>query len=178
MKKVIVIRYGHRPARDQRMTTHIALIARALGADGMIMTDVADEKIESSIRNVNENWGSNFFIEMGIKWRALINKIKENNDLLIHLTMYGLRLDEDIIDEIRGFNKNVYIFVGSQKVPSIIYNLADYNISITNQPQSECGALAIFLDRLFKGKNLYLEFENAKFKIIPARHGKKVELNR
>jgi len=35
MKKVIVIRYGHRPARDQRMTTHIALIARALGADGI-----------------------------------------------------------------------------------------------------------------------------------------------
>ncbi|TFG70124.1 MAG: tRNA (cytidine(56)-2'-O)-methyltransferase, partial [Methanomassiliicoccus sp.] len=29
---IVVLRLGHRPERDQRVTTHVALTARALGA--------------------------------------------------------------------------------------------------------------------------------------------------
>ncbi|MCK4952399.1 tRNA (cytidine(56)-2'-O)-methyltransferase, partial [Candidatus Bathyarchaeota archaeon] len=71
-------------------------------------------------------------------------------------------------------NKDVLIIIGSQKVPREIYQLVDYNIAIGNQPHSEVTALAIFLDRLFKGKELKKKFENAKLKIIPQKRGKKV----
>ena len=175
MKDIIVIRAGHRPTRDFRMTTHIALISRALGASKMILTDISDEKIKNSIEKINLRWGNDFDIEMGIKWKKIIKQIKINGDLLIHLTMYGLKLENSIINKIKEFNKDVYIFVGSQKVPSEIYKLADLNIAITHQPQSECGALAIFLDRIFEGKNLYTNHQGAKMRIIPSANGKNVK---
>ncbi|MHA1269731.1 MAG: tRNA (cytidine(56)-2'-O)-methyltransferase [Candidatus Helarchaeota archaeon] len=175
MKKVIIIRYGHRIYRDSRMTTHIALISRALGANGMILTDIEDKALYETIQNINSRWGSMFYIEMGVNWKTIITQIKKNNDLLVHLTMYGLNLDKKIIKRIKNQDKNIYIFVGSQKVPSEIFNLADFNIAITNQPQSECGALAIFLDRIFERKTLNINFSNAKIRIIPTEHEKKVE---
>ncbi|MEM4910818.1 MAG: tRNA (cytidine(56)-2'-O)-methyltransferase, partial [Desulfurococcaceae archaeon] len=45
--KIYVLRYGHRPARDRRITTHVALVARAFGAHGFILADVYDEKVIS-----------------------------------------------------------------------------------------------------------------------------------
>jgi predicted SpoU family rRNA methylase len=33
---VVILRIGHRPERDQRVTTHVGLTARALGAQGMV----------------------------------------------------------------------------------------------------------------------------------------------
>jgi len=46
MVKVVVLRWGHRPQRDVRLTTHVALIARAFGADGIILSDTEDKKIK------------------------------------------------------------------------------------------------------------------------------------
>ncbi|MCC6052717.1 MAG: tRNA (cytidine(56)-2'-O)-methyltransferase, partial [Desulfurococcaceae archaeon] len=43
MRKIYVLRYGHRPERDKRVTTHVALVARAFGASGFILGDVVDE---------------------------------------------------------------------------------------------------------------------------------------
>ena len=45
--------------------------------------------------------------------------------------------------------KNIIFVVGGAKVPEIIYKLSKYNISVTNQPHSEAGALAVALDRVF-----------------------------
>jgi tRNA (cytidine56-2'-O)-methyltransferase len=156
------------------MSTHIALIGRALGADGMILTNYTSEKVQKTIGEVNTRWGGDFFVKMGIDWRDVLKKIDHRNDLLVHLTMYGLRLDQEIVNSIQTSSKTIYVFLGSQKVPAEIYDEADYNIAISNQPQSECGALAIFLDRLFEGKTLYQEFEDAKLRIIPESHGKEV----
>jgi len=66
------------------------------------------------------------------------------------------------------------VVIGAAKVPVEMFSLADFNIAIGNQPHSECAALAVFLDRLFNGKELCLEFKDAKIKIIPQKHGKKV----
>ncbi|TFF89185.1 MAG: tRNA (cytidine(56)-2'-O)-methyltransferase [Promethearchaeota archaeon] len=175
MNKLIIIRFGYRLERDFRITTHLALVSRALGADGMIITDINDKKIKNSIEKINSQWGGNFFINMGVKWRTIIRQIKKNGDLLVHLTMYGKKLEDSIINEIQNFQKDVYIFVGAKKVPPEIYKEANYNIAISHQPQSEVGALAIFLDRFFKGQNLYREFEDAKLQIIPSKAGKKVK---
>ncbi|MCK7488956.1 MAG: hypothetical protein MZU79_00960 [Anaerotruncus sp.] len=40
------------------------------------------------------------------------------------------------------------IVVGAEKVPPEIYQLADWNVAVGNQPHSEVAALAITLDRI------------------------------
>jgi tRNA (cytidine56-2'-O)-methyltransferase len=71
------------------------------------------------------------------------------------------------------------VVVGSQKVPKEFFsnNVSDFNVSIGNQPHSECAALAIFLDRFFEGKELAKSFKNAKIRIIPQKRGKKTKIS-
>ena len=88
--------------------------------------------------------------------------------------MYGLNIST-IISKIRKLNKDILLIIGSRKVPGEIYYLSDYNIAIGNQPHSEISALAIFLDKLFIGKELRKEFSNNKIKIIPSRYKKEVQ---
>ncbi len=165
---ITVLRIGHRPQRDKRITTHVALVARAFGADRIIIT-TKDEKIERSVRDIVERFGGNFEILSGI---PLKRALKDFKGTIVHLTMYGLPVDE-IIPKIPKV-KDLMIIVGAEKVPREIYELADFNVAVGNQPHSEVAALAIFLDRFLGGKELRREFENAKMKVIPQERGKKV----
>ncbi len=167
------MRYGHRPGRDKRITTHVALVARAFGANGFILTDVVDKKIMETIRKVEERWGGKLHVEMGVDHRRYMEKWKRENGIIVHLTMYGLHID-DVIDKIRNTNRDLLIVVGAEKVPRYFYDIADYNVAIGHQPHSEVAALAVFLDRLFEGRELHLSFPNAKVIIEPCAHGKKV----
>jgi tRNA (cytidine56-2'-O)-methyltransferase len=170
--RVLVLRLGHRPERDKRVSTHCALVARAFGADGIIF-DTVDENIRSKVLDVVNRFGGPFTIEMGVSWRDFIKEwIKEGNEI-IHLTMYGLPL-KSIINKIRESHKNKLIVIGSTKVPREVYELATYNVSVTNQPHSEIAALAVFLDHLFQGAELTKTFTNAKIKVVPSERGKKV----
>jgi tRNA (cytidine56-2'-O)-methyltransferase len=90
--------------------------------------------------------------------------------------MYGLNVD-DIIGKIKDNSNDILIIVGAEKVPKEIYTLSDYNIAVGNQPHSEISSLAIVLDRIFEGKQLKLNFESAKIKIIPSLREKLVEKN-
>ncbi len=63
--KCVVLRWGHRPQRDVRLTTHVALTARALCASGFILSDVIDQKIEETVMKITRNWGGEFYFEMG-----------------------------------------------------------------------------------------------------------------
>ncbi|HEY1211802.1 MAG TPA: tRNA (cytidine(56)-2'-O)-methyltransferase, partial [Nitrososphaera sp.] len=65
-----------------------------------------------------------------------------------------------------------------EKVPHEVFELADYNIAISNQPHSEIAALAIFLDRIFRGKQFKNTFAGAKLRIVPTKKGKKVHENK
>jgi len=56
-----------------------------------------------------------------------------------------------------------------------MFRLADWNVSITNQPISEVSALGVFLDWFFKHSLLEDDFSDGKLRIIPRAHGKKVE---
>ncbi len=91
--------------------------------------------------------------------------------LIVHLTMYGLPLHE-VIDDLKGKRKPLLVVVGAEKVPRIVYDLADYNVSITNQPHSEVSALAVFLDRLYNSYAIRIEYVGAKLKIKPCAKGK------
>lgn len=173
-REVAVLRIGHRLVRDDRTTTHAILVSRAFGSNTMYMTDV-DEEIKNTINKVNDSWGglNEFNLEIIDNWKKLIKEWKEKQGKIIHLTMYGLQINE-AIDEIKLLEQKILVIIGAEKVPKEIYFLADYNISIGNQPHSEIAALAIFLDRLFEGKQFDRGFSDGKMKIIPSDKRKNV----
>ncbi|MEM1689015.1 MAG: tRNA (cytidine(56)-2'-O)-methyltransferase [Candidatus Hadarchaeales archaeon] len=166
---IVVLRLGHRPERDKRVTTHVGLVARAFGADGIIIADIRDEEVEKSITEVVERWGGNFFVKSGVPWKKEIEEWKKKKGKIVHLTMYGVPVSS-VIKELR--QQDLMIVVGAAKVPAEVFELADYNVAIGNQPHSEVAALAVFLDRLFEGKELERDFPNWKLKIIPSERGK------
>ncbi|MCY0867956.1 MAG: tRNA (cytidine(56)-2'-O)-methyltransferase [Desulfurococcus sp.] len=172
--RVYVLRYGHRPGRDKRITTHVALVARAFGASGFILGDVVDERIHNSLEKVVEWWGGRLHFEMGVNSQKYCIEWKKNGGVVVHLTMYGVHLD-DIIDEIRGLGRDILVVVGSRKVPGFFYQIADYNVAVGHQPHSEVAALAVFLDRLFNGRELHLKFPDAALEVEPSPRGKKVK---
>ena len=176
-QKVVVLRWGHRH-RDQRLTTHVALTARALGASGFIMSDITDNKVAETVGKVMERWGGNFSFEMGKPWKRAVKEWKAENGVTVHLTAYGENIQtSDVLQRIRATGKDVMIIVGSQKVPAGFFSeqISDFNVAVGNQPHSECASLAVFLDRFFEGKTLSEDsVDNAKMKIVPQARGKKV----
>ena len=175
-QKIVALRWGHRPQRDARLTTHVALTARALGASGFLLSDTVDEKIKESIEKVTRNWGGNFFFEMGTAWKRTVRDWKAKGGIVVHLTAYGENVQtSDVVDRIKNSRKDVLVIVGSQKVPKEFFSteVSDFNVSVGNQPHSECAALAVFLDRFFEGKELVKGFKKAKIRIIPQERGKK-----
>ena len=172
--EIWVLRLGHRPHRDQRITTHVMLAARAFGAHGALYTGVRDESMERSVHGVVENWGGSFRVRYVESWRKALRDWRERGGRVIHLTMYGLPVQR-VIDEIRGDPSPKLIVVGGAKVPGELYGEADWNVAVTSQPHSEVSALAVFLHMLYEGRELELEFEGAKLRVIPQERGKRVE---
>jgi len=174
--RVIVLRWGHRP-RDFRVTSHVALTARAFGASGIIIADVSDETVEETVRKVVEEWGGPFSVEMGIPWRRCVKEWRDNGGLTVHLTVYGENIQtSDVMERIRDSGRDLLILVGSRKVPSEFFKpeISDFNVAVGSQPHSEVAALAVFLDRLFNGEELSREFSGAKLRVSPSKHGKKI----
>lgn len=173
---ITVLRLGHRKNRDKRVTTHCGLVARALGASAFILSGDDDRSVIRSLERVRRKWGGDFKIEYDANWSAFINNWKKNGGLVVHLTMYGIQLGRSL-KELINFDGDMLVVIGAEKVPGSVYRLANYNIAISNQPHSEVAALAIFLDRLFGGKELENTFNNAMISIIPQEKGKRVQFN-
>lgn len=172
----VVLRLGHRPERDKRVTTHVALVARAFGASGFILVGPGDPGVRDSIEKVLERWGGKryfFYREVESYRRAIEEWRSTEKSCVVHLTMYGLPVDS-VIDRIRSECARVMVIVGAEKVPREVYELADYNVSIGSQPHSEVSALAVFLDRLYMGRELFLEFDDARVRVVPDPRGKRV----
>ncbi len=169
-----VVRIGQRVIRDDRVTTHVALVARAFGASKIFMTEVNPE-IKKTIEKINKTWGGDFVVEFIHNWRHVVKKKKEENFKIVHLTMYG----ESINDAKNNLSKEekLLVVVGAEKVPREIYELADYNVGIGSQPHSEISALAILMDRIQEGEQFRRDFPRSKRKIIPAKKGKNVLVN-
>jgi tRNA (cytidine56-2'-O)-methyltransferase len=177
MPKIVVLRWGHRPQRDARLTTHVALTARALGATGIILSDIEDQKLKETVESVTLNWGGPFLFEMGTPWKKAAREWKEKGGLVVHLTAYGENIEtSEVLQRIKASGKDVLVIVGSQKVPREFFSegISDFNLAVGNQPHSECASLGVFLDRFFEGKELTKTFKKARKKIIPQKRGKKI----
>lgn len=167
-----VVRIGQRLVRDDRVTTHVALVARAFGCSKIFMTEVNPE-IKDTLEKINNTWGGDFTVEFIDNWKSIV-KMKKKDSKIVHLTMYGESINDVDVQLMK--EKNLLIVVGAEKVPREIYELADYNVGVGNQPHSEISALAIILDRIQKGEQFKNSFPGAKRKIIPTKKGKNVQV--
>ena len=171
-----VLRWGHR-YRDKRVTAHVALVARAFGASGFILADVEDNEVKTTVEKTVAIWGGKFRFEMGTPWKRVVKEWRSRGGSVVHLTAYGENIQSsDVIERIRSLGKDVLILVGSQKVPKEFFSsdVSHFNVAIGNQPHSEISSLAVFLDRLYDGEELRMDFDGAELRIIPQKHGKKV----
>ena len=173
--EIEVLRIGQRVIRDDRVTTHVALVARSFGAEKIYMNEVNSE-IEKTISDINKTWGGNFKIEIISEWKKIIKERKNSGVKIVHLTMYGQNIN-DVEIKIRNEDK-ILIVVGAEKVPREIYEMADYNVAVGNQPHSEISALGVLLDRIHQGKQFESSFDNPERVIIPQEHGKNVVTNK
>jgi tRNA (cytidine56-2'-O)-methyltransferase len=171
--QVTVLRLGHRPGRDDRMTTHVGLTARALGADRVLFEPSATDALETA-RDVTDRFGGPFAAETVAEPKRILGDWEGD---IVHLTMYGEPV-QDAIGAVRAAQDAetpLLVVVGADKVSFDVYAAADHNVAVTNQPHSEVAALALFLDRLFAGGELDREWADADRRVVPRAEGKHVE---
>ena len=173
MGELVVLRIGHRPGRDDRMTTHVGLTARALGADRFVLAS-GDRRPLDTIDDVTGRFGGPFPTDHVEGPGAFL---ADWSGPLVHLTMYGLPIQEQLpaIRETCPPGSDLAVVVGAEKVPFSIYERADWNVAVTNQPHSEVASLAVMLERYSEGAALEPEFTGASHRVVPLTAGKRIE---
>ena len=173
-----VLRLGYRRGRDPRITTHLALVSRALGATHFLLAGDNDEDLFDNVASVNERFGGAMTCEHvsgAMGWLKRFTQ-KDAGDgepgVAIHLTMYGEPY-RDVIPRIRR-DRPVVVVVGGAKVPSEVFEYAQYNVAVGNQPHSEVAALALFMEGWFGQGGSERHFPDAKLIIEPSARGKSV----
>jgi tRNA (cytidine56-2'-O)-methyltransferase len=160
--------------RDDRTLTHLCLVSRALGAESIYLED-AEKDVVGTLDEVNKTWGGDFEVVLGLSWRKVIQEAKKEGRKVVHLTMYGIPIQE-AVESLRKEEK-LLLVVGGPKVPGKVYHDADYNVSVTSQPHSEIAALAIVLHEIQSGEELKRAFQKSKLRILPSARGKRVVEN-
>ncbi|HJM24617.1 MAG TPA: tRNA (cytidine(56)-2'-O)-methyltransferase [Candidatus Thalassarchaeaceae archaeon] len=171
--RLSVLRLGHRRDRDKRITSHLGLTARAFGADEVILAGDRDPSALETWDSVTERFGGDFqsrFEESPMSW--LRKESKSGEITIVHLTMYGQNWSTSVPSI--STDKPAVVVVGGTKVPAEVFHLADYNISVGNQPHSEVAALAVFLDSWLGSIDEESKFTGAQMKVIPSTKGKVV----
>lgn len=153
--------------RDPRLTTHLALAARALGAERMYLHP-PDPDLAERIARVDASWGGSFGVIGVDQWKPLVRSWP---GAVVHLTMYGLPL-ERVEPILRTFD-DLLLVVGGAKVPSELYRMAQFNVGVGHEPHSEVAALAVTLDHLL-GLPKPGPRPGAEHWVKPRAHGKSV----
>ena len=174
VRSIRVLRIGQRYVRDDRTLTHLCLVSRALGAESISLED-AEKDVVGTLEEVNRTWGGEFKAIVGVSWRKAIQDAKKEGRSVVHLTMYGVSL-QDVTLELRRLEK-ILVVVGGPKVPGKVYHEADFNVAVTSQPHSEVAALAIVLHEIQRGEELKRTFQKSRLRILPSARGKRVVEN-
>jgi len=165
--EVSVLRVGHRPGRDPRLTTHVALAARAFGAKRMFLHP-RDDALAERLAAVTHRWGGDFAVVPADDWKSVVRSFP---GAVVHLTMYGLPL-ERCLPRLRRASQ-VLLVVGGAKVPPELYRRATHNVAVGHQPHSEVAAVAVVLERLL-GLPKPARPGTARQRIVPSARGKRV----
>lgn len=165
--RITVLRLGHRPERDKRITTHVALTSRALGCDRVLL-DTEDERVVTGVRDVTKRFGGPFDIEDGVSFRPILKNFVGTK---VHLTMYGLPMRQ-VVPQV-PLDQDLLVVVGAEKVPREVYELVDHNVAVGNQPHSEVAALALFLYAL-RGDACFDKRFEGEIEVEPHARGKTV----
>jgi tRNA (cytidine56-2'-O)-methyltransferase len=153
---------GHRHSRDQRITTHVALSARAFGANKFVYSGGKDTNLEESLRDVVKRWGGDFEIEFTDKVPSLL---RSWDGIIIHLTMYGESHKETLKTLELYKDEDLLIVVGGAKVPRYVYAHADFNTAVGWQPHSEIAALTTLLYELNDDDYLYKKYGDSQISL-------------
>ena len=166
-----VLRIGHRLERDKRITTHVALTARAFGASKMYLSN-PDSRIVRTVDKVVQKFGGEFIVEPVNSPKKVVS---EWVGKVIHLTMFGISMDQNII-KLQNEEVPLLFIVGGKKVPSWLFESSDYNMSVGNQPHSEVSALAVCLSKLYPNSHNH-SFEGPFQVVSSPSHRKMVNLS-
>jgi len=170
-ERLDVLRLGYRRGRDPRITTHLALVARAMGADGFLLAGDEDKEMFENIISVNERFGGNLEAKHVSGMGHLKNHVAKGG-VAVHLTMYGEPFRK-VIPKIRR-DRPLVIVVGGAKVPGDVYKICQHNVAVGNQPHSEVAALALFMDAWFGESATERNFDDARLIIEGTNDGKLV----
>ena len=172
MKELVVLRIGHRPRRDMRITTHVALVSRAFGATGFAREGGVG--VLESLERLLGNWGGkdSFSLRSVESPKTFLKEWKASGGKVVHLTMYGVDVDSKL-PQIKDLGDRIAVVVGAGKVEKWYYEIADLNVAVGNQPHSEVAALAIFLDRVNGGVRGG-QFNDGRIRVLGSEKGKKV----
>tara|TARA_B110000444_G_scaffold234065_1_gene244079 strand:- start:24932 stop:25468 length:537 start_codon:yes stop_codon:yes gene_type:complete len=173
-ERVDVLRLGYRRGRDPRITTHLALVARALGADGFLLAGDDDQEMFDNLNSVSTRFGGELDTEH-VSGLGHLKKHVENGGVAVHLTMYGEPFRQ-AIPKIRR-DRPLIIVVGGAKVPGDVYKICQHNVAVGNQPHSEVAALALFMDAWFGESGSERSFKDARLVIEGVNGGKLVHDN-
>ena len=173
-ERVDVLRLGYRRGRDPRITTHLALVARALGSDGFLLSGDDDQEMFDNLNSVSERFGGELDTEH-VSGLGHLKKHVENGGVAVHLTMYGEPFRQ-AIPKIRR-DRPLIIVVGGAKVPGDVYKICQHNVAVGNQPHSEVAALALFMDAWFGESGSERSFKDARLVIEGVNGGKLVHDN-
>jgi tRNA (cytidine56-2'-O)-methyltransferase len=170
--EITVVRLGHRQQRDKRITSHLGLTARAMGATHFVLCGDDDEKVLETLADVTETFGGNFTAEHHAKPLGFLRHFAKQGGRIVHLTMYGE--DFESTTSTIPTDAPIAVVVGGAKVPGEIYKLADYNIAVGHQPHSEVAALALFMSEIMGGVAGSENFPGARLEVKPHPSGKVV----
>lgn len=173
-ERVDVLRLGYRRGRDPRITTHLALVARALGSDGFLLAGDDDQEMFDNLNSVSERFGGELDTEH-VSGLGHLKKHVDNGGVAVHLTMYGEPFRQ-AIPKIRR-DRPLIIVVGGAKVPGDVYKICQHNVAVGNQPHSEVAALALFMDAWFGESGSERSFKDARLVIEGVNGGKLVHDN-
>jgi tRNA (cytidine56-2'-O)-methyltransferase len=168
-ERVEVLRLGYRKGRDPRITTHLALVARALGADGFLLAGDKDQEMFDNLNSVSERFGGRLDTDH-VSGLSHLRRHVKNGGVAVHLTMYGEPFRQ-AIPKVRR-DKPLLIVVGGAKVPGDVYKICQHNVAVGNQPHSEVAALALFMDAWFGESGSERHFDDARLVIEGINGGK------
>lgn len=139
----------------------LCVTSRALGASEITFVGEKEARLVNYINRMNSKWGGKFKVSFVRSY----NEFMKGSDkaIKIYLTRYGIPFMQK--SAMISTYKRIVLIVTDKEDVDYINKIADFKISVTSQPHCRAAAIAVFLHEYYKGRELAMHFENAKYAI-------------